>query len=189
MVFPKTNPVGVDRYIEALAAMLNDVLSAEGVWNMVPADYLCHGRAYRNQKEKGYVPEVYTGDGEFMDVTLEDYVKANSFWFVTENTPINAASAYHTATISVIFFVNLQAVKPTITHRADEEVRNDVERALRSYNLGQQMVRQITGIGNVFKEFDGWKTVQGEKYRDMYPYHCFRFDMTINYPPLNCNTF
>ena len=60
-VFTKTNPVGVDKPIQAFQQVLYTILkktwgiTTDTVWD-------CYGRAYKNQTADGNTPEVYKGN-------------------------------------------------------------------------------------------------------------------------------
>lgn len=179
MLFQKTTATGIDVSIQRLQSYLHSELLAK--WDIDTADYECYGRCYRNQKEQGYIPEVFKGGTngkEYHEVLLNDKVKAVSFFGVGANTTIGQDE--NTAQVHLIFWVNLKELS-TATHRADEEIRNDVQQLL---DKGLYMfipTAAITGIDGVLTEYTGWRNTDNVNFRDMHPYHCFRFNMNLTY--------
>jgi hypothetical protein len=115
MLYVKENPVGIDIPIQNFQKFLYKKLCEK--WG----DFECYGRAYRNQKDNGYIPEIY--NGEYKDVFFDDKVSALSFFNVSDMQ--KQLMSQREADVSLIFCVNIQKVK-NIKHRADEEVRIDV---------------------------------------------------------------
>lgn len=180
MILTKTKPVGVDILIQILQNFL--YVQLQNTWGIAAADYTAYGRAYRNQTDDGYSPEVYMGSNEYKDSFFDDTVKALSFFSVGENEKYNGGL---TANVALIFCVNVAKLKPTIPWRADEEIRMDVQMLVKSPRFGFFLNGVETGIDNVFKEFSGWKKKEGIKFRDEHPWHCFRINLTTNPYPIS----
>ncbi len=182
----KIAPVGVDISIQNLQTYLFTKLCS--TWNIDGSLWNSYGRAYRNQTADGYTPEVYTGginkSTDYKEVMFSDTVALTSFFFLGE--VIKRSGGAQVAPVSMIFTVNLPKLKPDITHRADEEVRVDVQKLLTTPKYGFEMTGWQLGIDNVFREFSGWKKTTGIKYRDEHPTHCFRIDMNLLYTQFNC---
>lgn len=154
------------------------------IWGIAnDADYDCHGRAYRNQSPDGYIPEVFAGMGnvagkeEYKEVLFNDSLKALSFFGLGGVTGYDKGST--AAPIWLIFLVNVPALKPNIPWRADEEIRNDVEKLCQTNRFAFQLTDFIIGIDQVFKEYSGWRIKEGMKFRDMHPNHCFRLNFNL----------
>ncbi len=178
MLYTKTDPVGVDIKIQALQTKLyNQLLPA---WDAIAWD--CYGRCYRNKKDNGYVAEVFTGGTEYRDVYWDDRKDAVSFFGVD---PVTKIAVDNTAQVHLVFFVNLRKLKPQLSTRADEEVRQDVQWLLNKRIFGAVPVRVITGIENVLREYPGSYRDERLKFVDMHPVHCFRFDLQVNFSTLN----
>jgi hypothetical protein len=182
MMFTKTSPVGIDIPVQRFQQFLYPVLKkAWGIQN--DADYDSHGRAYRNQTEDGYIPEVFVGVGndpnqpDHKDVFLDDCKKAISFFSIGEITRYNAGNT--AAPVSLVYLVNVPMLKPTITYRGDEEIRNDVEKLCLTPRCGFRLTEIVIGIDQVFKEYSGWRKTKGMKFRDMHPNHCFRLNFSL----------
>lgn len=172
MVVLKDNPQGVDKAIQALQVLLYEYLSA--AWEV--SDYMCYGRCYRNQTKDGYVPEVFIGGKDYKENFLDDRLSAISFFGYEKNT----MGLVNKAEVHLIFCVNTKTLKAGISHRADEEVRSDVERALGQFLYGTTITTLI-GLQRVFQEYNGWNRNESMKYRDMHPHHCFRINFQLAY--------
>lgn len=174
MLYVKETPSGIDVPIQRFQNYLYD--SIPDIWNIDGSkQYDCFGRAYRNQRQKnvGYVPEVYTGNGNYRDVYVDDTKTAISFFGVEDIQKFNITL---TANVFLIFCVNLSKTHPAVKHRGDEETRRDVIGLSEQYRFGA-FTGIATGIQSVFKGYD----IQQIKYSDMHPMHCFRLNYTLAY--------
>lgn len=186
-LFTKISPKGIDIRIQKLQTYLFTELCS--TWNLDADDWNAYGRAYRNQSTDGYIPEGFTGKSnskgvDYDELYFNDGVSVNSFFSVGDivKRKLNAA----TAQVGIIFMVDLVKLKPGIAHRADEEVRLDVEKLLSTSIYGFEMTGYVTGIDQVFKEFAGIRKKDGIKFRDQHPTHCFRLDTEILYNVFDC---
>jgi hypothetical protein len=188
MLIAKTNPVGIDAKVQEFQARLHTALL--NVWGIDSEAYHCHERCYRNRKTEGYVAEVYTTDNEYKEVYWNDELTAISF-FGLNNVPIRHDTVEQ-AKVHLVFFVNLAKLKPSVTHRADEEVRRDVLNIIGRSISGFVYESLELGIENVLKEYAAsWRTAG--KFAnldavDMHPIHCFRLNFSINYDKNYCTT-
>lgn len=188
MIKLKTSPAGPDAPIQSMQQFLYDQLRA--IWGIREADYASYGRAYRNQTEDGYAPEVFTGVGndrdqpDYTDAFFSDEVKVSSFFGLGESEKYSAGGVI--APVSLIFQVNVPALKPAILHRGDEEIRLDVQRLMQGRRFGFTLMGWETGIDNVFREYSGWKKKDGIKFRDEHPWHCFRLNFQLLYSIQHC---
>ena len=177
-VFTKTNPVGVDKPIQAFQQVLYTILkktwgiTTDTVWD-------CYGRAYKNQTADGNTPEVYKGNNEYKDAYFDDALTALSFFSVGDTVKYQKSSAV--ATVSLVMMVNVSKIKPSNTQRQDEEVRNDVEKFCRIPRFTFEMQSFETGMDTVFKDYSGWKKTDGIKFRDLHPWHCFKINFNVVY--------
>lgn len=175
MLIVKVNPVGIDRTVQHLQTGLHKLLVA--AWGITANDsvYRCYGRVYRNRRDLGYVAEVFKGQKDYEEVYWNDNLSALSFFTVSDRQEYQKGESKTAA--AAIFFVNLSKLKPTIAHRADEEVRQDVIKFFQS-----QMISLETGIDNVLREFP--VTRDRLIAADMQPVHCFRVNLMLKYK--NC---
>jgi len=195
-VFTKPNPVGVDIKIQNFQTLLYSTLVKK--WNLDPVtDWDCYGRAYRNQNDNtgGYVPEAFVGDttidSEYQELFFDDTKAAVSFFGVGETSTYGGAHGAGTATTPVFWVMSCDVtrLKPLIIgYRADEEIRNDAQRACQAPMWGMMMTGWVTGIDNVFKEYPGFRKKDGLPYRDMQKFHCFRINFDLTYNIRDCNT-
>jgi hypothetical protein len=186
MLFLKTAPVGVDIPIQKLQLYLHEKLLAK--WGLQNVDYEAYGRCYRNQKEDGYVAEVYVGGNEYKEVYLDDRISVLSFFGLSGDIEFEVTN---TADVHLIFWVNIKRLYPAITHRADEEVRKDVQELVQKKMYGFTLTEVRLGIERVHQEYRGTimaaqANLDTLKYRDMHPFHCFRFDLKLLYDIKHC---
>lgn len=180
MLITKTSPAGIDVAIQKLQTKLHSYLVQ--TWALTDDTvYHCYGRAYRNKKDTGYIAEVFTGNAatgseEYKEVYWNDTLSAISFFSVGGN--VQRIMGKSKANVSLIFFVNVNTLKPAVTHRADEEIRQDVIQLFSGLStLGFTYLGYETGIDNVLREFSGRD--QGLSVVDMQPAHCFRINLSV----------
>ena len=166
----KNNPVGIDLRIDKLQNFLYNKLA----W----VNYESYHRAYKNQKENSLIPEVYTANGDYKEVYFNDNYNATSFFLVDDNRTIEDVSA--TVGVSLIYQVKLDALYPSVSHRADEEVVNEVTNWINLNNKGFDLTNVITGIANVYSGLN----LELPKNTDMSNFFVCRFDMNVKYD--NC---
>jgi hypothetical protein len=179
MIYKKECPQGLDIWIKRLQEDLYDYLLDE--WNLRDKDYNCYGRAYRNRKATGYVPELYLGNGEYKELLLDDKVAVHSFFGIGNNIVIDNYKS-QTADVHLVFFVNLEAIKNT-SHRADVEARLDVYNMLKLEFHQFILKSEVTGVEKVLEEYTGRDQTNLIQF-DTHPWHCFRFNMRCTYDPI-----
>lgn len=172
-----TNPVGIDWHLQNVQEKLYARLMKG--WGDV--DYACYGRAYRNKdRAEGYIAEVYEGANQYKEVYWDDARAAVSFFGIGPKVTKDAA---HLLDVHLVFFVNLQKLKPTLTHRADEEVRQDVYNALGPAAFGLVYKSTELYLENVLREYPGTRREERLKAVDMHPVHCFRLNYQLTFNP------
>lgn len=177
----KPSVTGIDIPIQKLQTVLyNKILP---LWNVNDASFTMYGRAYRNQISDGYVPEIYVGKNEYSDAYFNDQLSASAFFGLGEVEKIDKSNP--TADVFLIFMVNLAKIKPGDT-RNDEEARVDIEKICLNKDFGFYLGSMVTGIDQVFKEYTGYRTTKGIKFRDMHPWHCFRLNFKLTYNIYDC---
>jgi len=180
----KISPVGIDAYIDRLQTKMYAQLAKK--WGTTDATYNCYPRVYRNQdKTSGYVAQPYIGNNEYDgDVYLNDTVAATSFFGLGIEEQVKENNMM-IANVHLVFFVNLDKIKPG-ANRNDEEARLDVQSILDTTgsSRGFLLQKQTIGIEKILSEYPGTKlNILKDKFPDMHPNHCFRFDMTLYYQP------
>jgi hypothetical protein len=138
------------------------------------------------------VPKCYSGNGEYVNVLPNDFLKSQSFISVRNE---ETWPAYTRATdnsksreLSVIFWFNLNQIDPSKDYIFTEVLKKDVEKILK-------VNPYVGAINKYFDErvedvFDGYisQSESGRYSVDdtktqylMYPYSGFRFDVTVAY--------
>lgn len=145
----KVDPQGVDLLIDKMQVHLYSKLSG------ILMNWENNHRAYKNPKsnqQNGLVAEVYTRNGNYRECFFDDKFTTTSF-FITEDltTFVEKESVQ---TISWILQTKINKLYPSITHRADEELRNEVLKAFKSFKGRIELTSIETGIDNVYREFN-----------------------------------
>jgi len=176
MIFQKTNPVGVDWYIDKLQTAIHNGLLEK--WSGNPDKFFeCYGRCYRNKNDNGYIAEVLKSGNEYQEVYWNDSLAAISFFGIGSN--IGFDKGYSTADVHLVFFVNLAKIRPELAGRGDAEVRNDVYEILGPNKFDFEYVSTDLWLENVLREYPGSRRDQRLKTVDMQPVHCFRINMKL----------
>lgn len=187
MLITKTNPVGIDIAIQNLQTYLHKQLVTK--WGLTGHDdpaYECYGRCYRNKKDSGYIAEVFTGGLggiDYKEVYWDDKLKAISFFGTGAKTTFDLKNK---TDVHLVFFVNLQKLKPLVSHRADEEVRNEIQQLFGNTLEGFSYESIELWLDNVLKEYPGSRRDNRLVAVDMQPVHCFRINFTLLYSPKIC---
>lgn len=189
MLITKTNPVGLDFYIQKLQTRLHTILLDADHWNLAdPTKYKAYGRCHRNKTTDGYIAENYEGGNEYKEVFWDDTLIALSF-FGIGNSGIKAGTINSEADIHFVMFANLSklALKDddnnTIAHRADEEIRKMITDIIGKHSFGFTYVSTELWVENVLREYSGSRRDQRLKFLDMHPVHCFRINLKLVYNP------
>lgn len=175
MLIAKTNPQGLDIPIQAFQKIMYDQLIA--TWGISEDQYKCYPRCYRNRKENVYKAENFEGGKDYKDAYWDDKLSVVSFFGLssTEDHRQNERIKVH-----MVFFVDLKKLKPSITHRADEEVRKDVQLLALQEFYGMKYLSTELWAENVLREYPG-SARELESRIDMHPVHCFRINFELNY--------
>ena len=185
MLVTKTNPVGIDYSLQLLQTELHDALLTK--WSLSDSDYKAYGRCYRKPTENGYIAVNYESANEYKEVYADDTVKALSFFGQSPRVQLDQKES---TDVHLVFFVNLAALKPSVTHRADEEVRRDVISVIGPGLYGFAYTGFELFVENVLREYPG--TLRNKiSIVDMHPWHCFRINLKVLYDinSNNCTPF
>lgn len=175
----KENAFGIDSIINIFQNVLYTELSE--IWSLTELDSLFTGRCYKNNTDLGLIPELYTSNGEYSELLLDDKLKAQIFFIVSDKSTVSNET--RTSNVDIIFLTNASLIYPN--SREDERIKNDVLNLCTPNYCNFTLTGIVTGIENVFKEFTGWKS-KNESYVDMHPYHCFRLSFTTTYKISKC---
>jgi hypothetical protein len=177
MLNTKLNPVGIDFLIQQFQTELYERLMI--TWNISDdSKYQCFGRVYRNKDGQNYNAEMYAGSGEYKEVYWNDELSAISFFGTgsTEDHKLGDKTEVH-----LVFFTDLSKLKPLVAHRADEEVRKDVQNIAAEGPYGFKYLSTEIWIDNVLREYSGSRRDNRLSAVDMQPVHCFRLNFEIYY--------
>jgi len=184
MLKTKTDPEGIDVIIQKLQTHLHGRLITKWGLTGTPEKYVSYGRIHRNRTADGYVAEWYEGGKEYREVYWNDSLYATSF-FGTEGKELHEIG--EEIRIHLIFFVNLAKLKPAIAHRADEEVRKDVQAIIGMNLFGCAYESTEIWVDNCLKEYKVSASKMADAKFDMHPTHCFRINLIARYKKNICN--
>jgi hypothetical protein len=184
MLITKINPVGIDVAIQNLQTHLHKQLVIK--WGLTGPDdpaYKSYGRVYRNKKDGQYIAEAYIGNKEYKEVYWDDTLTAISFFGTGSKTTFDLNNKVE---VHLVFFVNLAKLKPSVAHRADEEVRNEIQQLFGNTLHGFSFESIELWLDNVLREYPGSRRDQRLIAVDMQPVHCFRINLSLMYKPSIC---
>ena len=183
MLITKDSPVGIDTYIDALQKHLYSNLSSK--W--IDDQWICYPRCYKNKRkdrESGseyFVPEYAKTIIDYQDVLFDDKVNVLSFFIKGDDISINDFKR-PVSKVSLIISTKINDLYPTVVHRADEELKQDVFDLVVDFGQGWELKGMFDGIDNVYSEFKR----DGVILSDIAPRHVVRFDFELTYK-LKCN--
>lgn len=158
----KDNPIGKDAIIQMLQYQLYEGLFTK--WN---SDLDGYGRCYLVSTDGKKTIEPYVNKNEYKNLVVAEQ---NKFFFTAENDEEKAGIGYYRTKVDLYFIVDVNAIKPDITYRADEEVRNDVLNIIEASPY-LEVTKVVASIDKVFSRYDFDYT------DDMQPYHCFKIEL------------
>lgn len=168
----KTAPKGIDKPIQRAQVLLYDNLTA--LWGISLDGY---GRVYKNEDKSGEIhPEVYSSGNDYSGTLFT--LEKPKFFFESSDKSEHSHDTYFNSDIAVYFIVNVDDIK-NVTHRADEEIRQDVFAVLHNSPFREVKSMEI-GIKNVASNFTNVEKGQARWY-DMHPYHVFKFVCEVEY--------
>lgn len=172
MNYTITNPKGIDKEIQLIQNSLFNKLE----WSQIDA----FGRVHKNQsKDKGLVPEFYSGKNEFKDVFTNDLKAANIF-FIDNDEHTTENRIFYYSDVKIVFMVDLKKLKPAIVHRADMEVEIEALKIVKRHRMFQVDGFE-KGIETVFKGFN----IEHIKKLNTHPFHVFAITGKLKYK-INC---
>lgn len=178
MLIRRDNPKGIHIAVQKLQSVLHTALLS--AWGISEDAYHCHELCNRNPSlDGGYTAEVYNSTtGNYDEVYWDDALSAVSFFGMG---PKITRRLQDEVPVHLVFFVDLKKLKPSIAHRADEEVRLDVLRAVGKDLHGFRYDGLELYLENVLREYPGTRASEGLKYIDMTPTHIFRLNYTLTF--------
>jgi len=173
----KIDPVGEDVKVQQLQ---------EGLMNKFSWLNVAFGRVYPNVKKNGdRTPEVYVGQGQYVEVFPDETVDGMCFFSFDEDYQYDENhTKYHKADVDIIFFVNLKKVFPNISHRQDAELRRDVYDYVSQFHRGWYYKGLQMGVDKVFDNFD---YNFSQSIVDMQPFFVFSLSMEVTFDLRKCS--
>jgi len=171
MNFLKTDPKGLDIVIYGVQKKLYDKL----VEKWVGIELFGYDRCYISNRNNVKSIDYYFSDKEYESLVVAE---KNKFFFTAENQIKHVGVNYYETSIDLYFILNVSEIKPSVLHRADEEVRQDVLNIL-------QTIKEVTidytifNVDNVFNRYFFNQVI------DLEPYHCFKVVLNVNKYHLN----
>ena len=185
MLIVRTDPTGLDWYVQKLQTKIHNYLVGASGWNLSdPNKYEAYGRCYRNKAADGYIAEVYKSGSEYKEVYWNDRLTAISFFGISG---LIKHSVKHEAEVHFVMFANLKKLYPDATHRMDEELRQLVYGIIGKSSYGFTVTSIELWLENVLREYPGSRRDKWLKTVDMHPVTCFRINMKLFFDPnKNC---
>lgn len=166
MIYLKSNPVGIDVQIQNMQEYLYEKLNIS-----MNCDIYAYGRAYIEDRES-VKPIVYLNDGEYREVLHDDTVRGLHYFFIEgDSADVLSNTCMSSNDVSVIVIVNdITKAKPSISHYADEEIKEEVKSYLTSFFEAESVVKGKDAL-------DGFDISQVDF---IYPFFVFRITGKIN---------
>jgi len=189
----KSSTEGADKNIQSFQRYLYKKLKA--LWPVDDSNFEGYGRVYKNKNDKGFVPELFVSSTEpgntqykalYFDKTK---TKALFFFTVDDIESYDQAQGTATAKVGLVFMVNVALLQDKISHRGDEEVRNEIRKICSMGLYEFTLTGSETGFANIFKQFSGLVNKDGEIFEDRHPLYCFKMNMNLTFQPaaeVNC---
>lgn len=153
--------IGIDVEIESAKDLLNSQISG----------LTMYGRAFRNNRNKRNIPELYLGNNEYREILFEDS-QSQGFFYETANVELDVPTVGRTE-IYICFAVNLNELYASITNeRQDQYFIKDVLNTMTATRF--KPVRLRTGR----EAFDIWNL---ERFNNMHPYYLLRVECELQY--------
>lgn len=176
----RTNPSGIDLVIDKVQRELYDLLTTKYDGKSIKG----FSRAYKNPREKGFVPEVFVSgsNGEYADVYFDDSVDL-MFLFLEKDDHSTKDETVFSTEVKIVFMMDLQRLlqdnpEENPQDRADENVREDIVPLLELISdNGFDIIGVEKGIRNVFRGYD----TESIQFQDMQPNHIFAVKTTMYY--------
>lgn len=168
----KVNPVGLDAIIDVIQ---KKVYTLQAEWGIELDGY---HRCYILYKQEGQTVEAFLGDNEYSNAL--SFAEGNKFFFVAPNDIEYVSFNQYETDIELYFILDVVECKPSILHRADEEVRQDVIKILE--RIPQIKVNRI--IWQVDRVFNRFRNKQSRSYDydimvDIHPKHAFKIELKV----------
>lgn len=168
-----TEPIGID--VEIQGVQKNLYANLVGLWS---GDISAYGRIYKNQSDKGLIPEWYNSSKKDYEEVYYDDKKSCVFCFLVGDNDTTEDELLFITNVKIVFMLDLSKVYPSETERQDAKVQRDVVNFLRDYNFQRYKITDIErGIDTIFNDYE----TSGIKFNDIQPFHSFSVNLTLSY--------
>ena len=171
----KTSPVGVDTKIQPLQKRMAKVMTSN--WSLTDADFF--GRVYLDERENQSSWKRFINGIDYGDILYNDKIQCNSFFYVKDER-VNEEGKY-SATIVNIWQMKTTSLKPLITHRADEEIIQDILNVYDKMPFGFSRATVTRNTSEIYSDFKLRNLPN-----DLQPILLLRFDSEVFYTYSNC---
>ena len=187
MLYKKSNTVGSDILIQNIQTRLYTALKTSwGISDDVKYD--SYGRVYKVSSDKGVLPQAYVGNEDYKEMILDSTTSEVLSFFVLDDKTTYSLGV-ETAKAGLIFEINIESIKTSITWRPDEEIKKDILENLQwllpkiqQGKFRAEITDTETGFKNVYKEFDGMTSNKDRSfYSDLNPFLLYRVNMNLTY--------
>jgi len=149
MLVRKSNCVGIDFEIDKIQSKVYKYLTEKALFT----NYQSYPRAYINEHKGLKLPEFSIDKKDYKELLFNDKFYCTSF-FVVDDSRNYQAGQHFEVECSLIFQANIKKLYTSVSHRADEEFNKDCFNALKNAYSGIEINNMITGIDNVYSDFD-----------------------------------
>lgn len=167
-----TDAVGIDKAIQNVQRKLQSRIAWTG--------YKAFGRTYRIERNAKQMPCLYLRNSEYYEMLPDDNEIAFSF-FDVDSDVTHGNIQNSTCEVDLIYFVNIERVYNNLTHRADENVINDVLNVLKVF--GDNVTVLSHNIIDPLQNFDYDKNIA-----EMHPFLVFSVRLELKYTYTQCRT-
>jgi len=167
-----TNPIGIDRVIQSAQKSLK-----AGLHTTKKVEVF--GRAFRNEREAGVVPEVFVSGREYREVMYNDKVDCTVFFDPSDRVTYNGAGQAQ-GEVGIVVQCNLARLYPDKGRHATELIERDVIDIIEA-----QTPFRVTGIVKGFAAIEMFAMTSRVRF-DMQPHYVFRLNTIVNYQYDNC---
>ena len=165
------NPIGIDKEIQIMQNHLNGKTIVDFVF----------GKATKNYNSSKSEPLIYLGENEYSEILQSDNIKSHLFFFLHEES--SNEYPFEQFKVSVIVFADLKKLYPTVLHRAEEEIINNVKDYISQKKFDLWNLRNTyRGATKALNEFN----LKIEDFSLLQPFFIFRLDYELNISINNC---
>lgn len=176
----KATPSGVDIVIQDYQKWIYPKIKT--LWGISDdAAFESYGRVYRNNTDKGYVPEVFVeNSGTTYKEVLFDQTNHSVLSFFQVEPKREYSEGSMKVRVNLYFIINDKRIKKEIW-RASEEIKQDLFQLAHANNYGMMLLGSESGFKQIFKDYDGWISKDTVSFLDLEPFYCIKLNYSVAY--------